>query len=140
MLYSVQSLGIAALTCTICSTVWPPCLHATPLPPVAGVHICLVCYIMLMQADHPCVSCAVPQVTISRHPTCTCPDFAKGNLCKHILFVMLRVLKLPSNDPLVWQKALMSAEVEEVLSGARAQVGFPPTLSQPTAGVIDVIC
>jgi uncharacterized Zn finger protein len=50
-------------------------------------------------------------VKISRHPNCTCPDHDKGNLCKHILFVMLRVLKLATNNPLVWQKALLTKEV-----------------------------
>eukprot|EP00878_Enallax_costatus_P008630 GHUV01009023.1.p1 GENE.GHUV01009023.1~~GHUV01009023.1.p1 ORF type:complete len:344 (+),score=82.61 GHUV01009023.1:103-1134(+) len=63
----------------------------------------------------------VYNVTISRHPHCTCPDHAKGNLCKHILFVMLRVLKLATDNPLVWQKALLTKEVEEVLSGAHSQ-------------------
>ncbi|KAF6255345.1 hypothetical protein COO60DRAFT_1702876 [Scenedesmus sp. NREL 46B-D3] len=63
----------------------------------------------------------VYDVTISRHPHCSCPDHAKGNLCKHILFVMLRVLKLSTSNPLVWQKALLTKEVEEVLSGAHSQ-------------------
>jgi hypothetical protein len=53
----------------------------------------------------------VYDVTISRHPHCSCPDHAKGNLCKHILFVMLRVLKLSTTNPLVWQKALLTKEV-----------------------------
>lgn len=51
-----------------------------------------------------------------RHPKCTCPDFAKGNLCKHILFVMLRVLKLGRDNPLVWQKALTRSEAQAVLA------------------------
>ncbi len=53
-------------------------------------------------------------VTISCKPTCTCPDALKGNVCKHILFVMLRVLRLKRDDPLVWQKALLSGEVRAV--------------------------
>jgi hypothetical protein len=56
---------------------------------------------------------AVYDVTISRHPHCSCPDHAKGNLCKHILFVMLRVLKLSTTNPLVWQKALLTKEVRQ---------------------------
>lgn len=54
---------------------------------------------------------AVYTVKISRHPHCSCPDHEKGNLCKHILFVMLRVLKLATTNPLVWQKALLTKEV-----------------------------
>eukprot|EP00879_Flechtneria_rotunda_P012961 GHRR01013534.1.p1 GENE.GHRR01013534.1~~GHRR01013534.1.p1 ORF type:complete len:196 (+),score=57.45 GHRR01013534.1:909-1496(+) len=34
---------------------------------------------------------------------------------------MLRVLKLATDNPLVWQKALLTNEVEEVLSGAHSQ-------------------
>lgn len=57
-------------------------------------------------------------VVISRHPTCSCPDFAKGNLCKHILFVMLRVLKLEPTNPLVWQRAYLTSEVRNILANA----------------------
>ena len=45
------------------------------------------------------------------HPYCSCPDFAKGNVCKHILFVMVRVIRLAPDDPLIWQKALLRSEV-----------------------------
>ena len=61
---------------------------------------------------------AVYQVTVGRHPDCTCPDFQKGNLCKHYLFVMLRVLRLDHHDPLVWQRALLKAEVLSALPSA----------------------
>lgn len=58
----------------------------------------------------------VYSVTVGKHPNCTCPDFQRGNLCKHYLFVMLRVLRLDRSDPLVWQKALLKAEVHVTLS------------------------
>lgn len=35
----------------------------------------------------------VYDVTIGQKPHCTCPDCAKGNLCKHIIFVMIKVIK-----------------------------------------------
>eukprot|EP00898_Chlorokybus_atmophyticus_P004716 jgi/Chlat1/5245/Chrsp33S05011 len=54
-------------------------------------------------------------VTISNLPSCSCPDAAKGNVCKHRLFVMLRVLKLRRNDPRVWQKALLNSELEGII-------------------------
>lgn len=60
-------------------------------------------------------------VKVGCHPSCSCPDHAKGNLCKHSLFVMLRVLRLAQDDPLVWQRALLKSEAEEVLSGSRSQ-------------------
>ncbi|KAL4422460.1 hypothetical protein ABPG75_008657 [Micractinium tetrahymenae] len=56
-------------------------------------------------------------VTVGRHPGCTCPDAQKGHVCKHYLFVQLRVLRLPRDDPLVWQAALLPSEADEVLSG-----------------------
>jgi hypothetical protein len=43
-------------------------------------------------------------VTIARSVKCTCPDAARGNLpCKHVIFVLLKVLKVPSSNPLTWQ-------------------------------------
>lgn len=53
----------------------------------------------------------VYEVTIGKHMRCSCPDAAKGNVCKHQLFVMLRVLKLDKENPAVWQRALLTAEV-----------------------------
>ena len=55
---------------------------------------------------------AVYTVSVGKHPGCTCPDFQqKGNICKHYLFIMLRVLRLDQTDPLVWQRALLKTEV-----------------------------
>ncbi|KAK9848236.1 hypothetical protein WJX84_001782 [Apatococcus fuscideae] len=62
----------------------------------------------------------VYKVTISRHPSCSCPDHAKGNVCKHLLFVMLRVIRLAETDSLVWQRALLTSEAEQVLGGERS--------------------
>jgi hypothetical protein len=46
---------------------------------------------------------AVYTVRICIGPRCTCPDFEKGNLCKHIMFVMMRVLRQKPDCPLIWQ-------------------------------------
>lgn len=59
-------------------------------------------------------------VSIGRHSSCNCPDAVKGNLCKHHLFVMIRVLRLAADDFRVWQRALLTAEAVEVLSGERS--------------------
>jgi len=67
-------------------------------------------------------------VTISTLPNCTCPDFQKGNLCKHILFTYLKVLKLAPFSPHIYQRGLLKAEIgdifakapERVLNGVRA--------------------
>ncbi|KAJ7529207.1 hypothetical protein O6H91_15G037700 [Diphasiastrum complanatum] len=54
-------------------------------------------------------------VKLEKIPSCTCPDFSRGHVCKHLLFVYLRVLKLPQSDPRVWQKALLSPELQDLL-------------------------
>lgn len=56
---------------------------------------------------------------------CSCLDFAKASgVCKHVLFVMLRVLKLPREDHRVWQTSLVPSElgplVEQVRGGLAA--------------------
>ncbi len=45
----------------------------------------------------------VYRVEVSRHPHCSCPDFARGHLCKHWLFVLLRVLRQSPDNPVIWQ-------------------------------------
>jgi len=55
-------------------------------------------------------------VQICQIPSCTCPDHAKGNLCKHILFVLLKVVGLDSRSPLIYQAALLKSELQEVFS------------------------
>lgn len=55
-------------------------------------------------------------VMIQRLPHCTCPDHAKGNLCKHILFVLLKVMQLPPESPLIYQSAWLSTELEEMFA------------------------
>ncbi len=53
-------------------------------------------------------------VTLSKVPHCNCPDHAKGNLCKHLLFVSLKVVGLRSTSNLVYQDALLTAELDEI--------------------------
>eukprot|EP00891_Asterochloris_glomerata_P004248 jgi/Astpho2/4248/Aster-x0621 len=61
-------------------------------------------------------------VKIGLSPSCSCPDAAKGGrLCKHHFFCMLRVLKLPEDDPRVWQRGLLPEEVEDILMSDRQQ-------------------
>ncbi|CAL5225254.1 g8046 [Coccomyxa viridis] len=60
----------------------------------------------------------VYRVKVGKFPQCNCPDFKiRKNLCKHYLYVMIRVLRLREDDPLVWQRALLLSEAEEVFSG-----------------------
>ncbi|OEL35403.1 hypothetical protein BAE44_0003579 [Dichanthelium oligosanthes] len=70
-------------------------------------------------------------VTLSTAPACTCPDPAVP--CKHILFVLLRVLGLSLDEACVWRQTLRPCQVArlvgtptypDVLAGARARERF----------------
>eukprot|EP01083_Nonionella_stella_P186688 684212_1 len=62
-------------------------------------------------------------VIISNLPTCTCPDFAKGNQCKHILFIYLKVLKVAQSSEVVCQRALLESELTGVFANAPQRTG-----------------
>ncbi|KAE8537988.1 hypothetical protein D1P53_006055 [Cryptococcus gattii VGV] len=58
-------------------------------------------------------------VTIGNFPSCDCPDCLKGNSpCKHIIFVFLKVLKVPEHSSVWYQKGLTPAEVQWVFQQA----------------------
>ena len=49
---------------------------------------------------------------INALPSCTCPDWEKRrDTCKHIIFVYLKVLKLPIHSSVIPQKGLLQSEV-----------------------------
>lgn len=53
---------------------------------------------------------------------CSCLDFAKAaGVCKHLLFVTLRILKLPRDDHRVWQTSLVPSELRPLV-GQLAQL------------------
>jgi hypothetical protein len=73
------------------------------------------------------------QITISKVPKCTCPDFGKGNQCKHIIYVcisftyweiksadskqvLINVLKVREN--LAYQLAFLTTELAEIFANA----------------------
>ncbi|RDW59317.1 RING finger protein [Aspergillus mulundensis] len=49
---------------------------------------------------------------IGKVPTCSCPDATKGNQCKHICYVLVKVLSAPSH--LQYQLAFLSSEIREI--------------------------
>lgn len=61
---------------------------------------------------------------ISVNPSCDCPDFQKRKAlktdgpCKHLIFLFLRVLKVPREDPKWWQARLLSSELKEIMESA----------------------
>lgn len=56
------------------------------------------------------------RVTIAKEPTCTCPDARKGNQCKHVVYVLVNVLKAPEH--LRYQLAFLSSELREIFAKA----------------------
>ncbi|KAF8498353.1 hypothetical protein JB92DRAFT_2795532 [Gautieria morchelliformis] len=59
-------------------------------------------------------------VIIDKLPSCNCPDASKGNHCKHILFIFLKVLSVSMASMFYYQKALLSTELEAVFANAPA--------------------
>ncbi|KAJ2977338.1 hypothetical protein NUW58_g7842 [Xylaria curta] len=55
-------------------------------------------------------------VHIAQIPSCNCPHARKGNQCKHIIYVMSRVLR--ARLELVYQLALLSNELREIFESA----------------------
>ncbi|KAI0074204.1 hypothetical protein K474DRAFT_1601907 [Panus rudis PR-1116 ss-1] len=57
-------------------------------------------------------------VVIDKFPSCTCPDAMRGNHCKHILFIFLKVLQVPEESHCWFQKALLTSELQEIFANA----------------------
>ncbi|KAL4076942.1 hypothetical protein V8B97DRAFT_1355794 [Scleroderma yunnanense] len=57
-------------------------------------------------------------VMIDKIPSCNCPDASKGNHCKHILFIFLKVLQVPQTSHVWYQKALLTSELADIFAAA----------------------
>ncbi|KND90934.1 Mitogen-activated protein kinase kinase kinase 1 [Tolypocladium ophioglossoides CBS 100239] len=55
-------------------------------------------------------------VCIGEKPSCNCPHAMKGNECKHVFYVLARVLQAPFE--LVYQKALLGSELRTIFAAA----------------------
>ncbi|KAF2209451.1 hypothetical protein CERZMDRAFT_13911, partial [Cercospora zeae-maydis SCOH1-5] len=55
-------------------------------------------------------------ITISRLPSCDCPYAKKGHQCKHIIYVLHRVLRV--REDLEYQLAFLSSELRDIFSQA----------------------
>ncbi|GAB5368397.1 hypothetical protein AAMO2058_001315800 [Amorphochlora amoebiformis] len=61
----------------------------------------------------------VYELDINNTPSCTCPDFVGGTYpCKHLLYAFIKVLKVDMGSPLIYQRGLLSSEVEEITGGS----------------------
>lgn len=55
-------------------------------------------------------------ICIDKVPTCNCPHAMKGNQCKHVVYVLSRVLRAPSE--LEYQLAFTSSELRDIFANA----------------------
>lgn len=60
----------------------------------------------------------VYNIRIERKPSCTCPDAERKGLCKHIIFIMVKVLQVPQHSELVYQTALLQTELAQIFAAA----------------------
>ncbi|GAA5983700.1 hypothetical protein JCM11641_000938 [Rhodosporidiobolus odoratus] len=58
-------------------------------------------------------------VQIGKIPQCDCPDGRKNGTCKHILFVMLKILQVPQTSNLWYQAGLLASELTAIFAHAR---------------------
>jgi hypothetical protein len=73
--------------------------------------------------DHPSETISLAGTTgnvytivVDKVPSCDCPHARKGNQCKHIAYVLARVLRAPSN--LQYQLAFVSSELRDIFTQA----------------------
>ncbi|KAK0737366.1 hypothetical protein B0T21DRAFT_364984 [Apiosordaria backusii] len=71
-------------------------------------------------------------ITISQLPSCTCPHFSSGKApqCKHIIYVLSRVLR--AKFDYIYQLAFLTTELEEIFAGA------PPIINNLSANTGEV--
>lgn len=72
------------------------------------------------------------RVLIGAQQQCSCRDVAE--LCIHLLFVMIKVLRVPADNPLAWQRSLLDSEVSQILAGKHLRMSArtaPPRPAGP---------
>ena len=63
------------------------------------------------------------QVVIAAQPRCSCRDYLhRRRNCKHILFVLSRVLGVADGNPVLWQRTLGAGEIAAMFEHAPAQL------------------
>mmetsp|Transcript_13189 Transcript_13189/g.16551 ORF Transcript_13189/g.16551 Transcript_13189/m.16551 type:complete len:169 (+) Transcript_13189:748-1254(+) len=55
-------------------------------------------------------------VKICNLPSCNCPASSKGLNCVHILFIFAKLLRVPENEPILFQRALLTTELVHIYS------------------------
>ncbi len=82
---------------------------------------CLVHHVTESALDHTYHVLAqgtVYTVKIGHIPTCNCANASRGIHCTHLLFVLLKVLRVLANDPVLYQRSLLVRAVSPLVSRA----------------------
>lgn len=78
---------------------------------------CLVHHVTDSALDHTYHVLAqgtVYTVKIGHIPTCNCANASRGIHCTHLLFVLLKVLRVLANDPVLYQRSLLTSELTKI--------------------------
>ena len=65
------------------------------------------------------------KVQIGSSMKCSCKTKGEGP-CIHLLFVMLKILRVPPENPFLWQGSLLDHEIDQVLRGRFQMVSSKP--------------
>ena len=64
------------------------------------------------------------KVFIGQTQDCNCDVAVRGRgPCVHVLFAMLKVLRVPRDDPMVWQTSLTETEIQPIESRTKSRFG-----------------
>lgn len=74
------------------------------------------------------------KVRIGEEHQCNCRSPNPDELCIHIVFVLSKVFRLPHDNPLVWQRSLLAAEVDQLIRGHIEDRRRKRTTTQPSDG------
>ena len=69
----------------------------------------------------------VNKVHIGERVFCTCHD--KLEHCLHSIYVLLRIFKIPPDNPLLWQVSYLEAEVIDIITGKYSLQKVNPMVS-----------
>lgn len=68
-------------------------------------------------------------VDICKNPSCSCPDHStNGHICKHLLYVYLKVLRMEDTCSTIWQRRISRSELTNVM--ARIPTHLDPSVIQ----------
>jgi len=75
----------------------------------------------------------VYRVMIGRDCYCTCPDYLRSKCCKHMIFVMLKVLRVPAGHPFAFNVSFLPNELLYIMDHSPDPAGAGGVLAPDEA-------